>query len=162
MPAFGAAAGPAWKPDFVWSPPSDGPYTERDSRLRERAWRPPGLLSVALAVQGGGMSCYLSKVSVFPHDVWALRFPPGAWRGDPFSDRLLPLPSPHLQPVQTHCLPGVHSPFLILSCLVLGNELALSFCAPGRLGSGVISGGAGLRGLMRLFQIVSVTRERLP
>ena len=24
------------------------------------------------------MSCYLSKVSVFPHDVWALRFPPGA------------------------------------------------------------------------------------
>lgn len=39
------------------------------TRLRERAWHPPGLLSVAVAVRGGGMSCYLSKVSVFPDDI---------------------------------------------------------------------------------------------
>lgn len=42
---------------------------------------------------------------------------------------------------------------------MLGNELALSFCALGRLGSGVISGSADLRGLMWLFQIVFVTGE---
>lgn len=132
-------------------------HTQRGTPwLRERAWHPPGLLSVAVAVRGGGMSCYLSKVSVFPDDIWALCFPPGARWGDPFSDRL----SHRLTSSQCRlCFLGVHSPFLILSCLVLGNELALSFCAPGRLGSGVISGGAGLRGLMWLFQIVSVTRE---
>ena len=91
------------------------------------------------------MSCYLSKVSVFPDDIWALWFAPGAWWGDPLSDRLCHL----LTSSQCRlCFLGVHSAFLILSCLVLGNELALSFCAPGRLGSGVISGSADLRGLM--------------
>lgn len=126
--------------------------------LREHTWRPPGLLSVAVAVRGGGTSCYLSKVSVFPDDVWALCFLPGAWWGDPFSDHL----SHRLTSSQCRfCFLRVPSPFLILSCLVLGNELALSFCALGRLGSGVISGGAGLRGLMWLFQIVSVTRAEV-
>ena len=159
MPAFGAAAGPAWKPDFVWPPPSDGPYTERDSPAARAR-----MASAGSALCGPGRPrrrdelLFVKGLCVPP---WCLGFAFSTWRGDPFSVRLLPLPLPHLQPVQTHCLPGVHSPFLILGCLVLGNELALSFCAPGRLGSGVISGGAGLRGLMRLFQIVSVTRERL-
>lgn len=43
------------------------------------------------------MRCYLSEVSVFPDNIWAVSFCLGVGR-DPFSDHGLP---PCLQPVQT-------------------------------------------------------------